>query len=124
MSDPRSSLGKRGENFVADRLRHAGYTILARNWRHSKFGEIDIVAQHADQIVFVEVRTRRGPAQIAVDAALSSVGTRKQVQLVRLAQAFLAAHNMHEAAWRIDVAAVGFQNGAFSLEIVRDAVEW
>ena len=124
MSDSRLNLGQRGEAFVAYRLAHAGYTLLARNWRHGKFGEIDIVAQRADEIVFVEVRTRRGPVQVAIDAALTSVNARKQAQLLRLAQAFLDAHHLHNVRWRIDVAAVGYENGAFSLEIVRDAVEW
>ncbi len=124
MSNSRPSLGQRGEAFVADHLIRAGYTLRARNWRDSRFGEIDIVAQRADEIVFVEVRTRRGPAQIASETALASVGARKQARLVRLAQAYLAAHNLNDIPWRIDVAAVGYENEAFSLEIVRDAVEW
>ena len=124
MSDPRPSLGQRGEAFVAHHLIRAGHTLLARNWRHGKSGEIDIVTRHGDEIVFVEVRTRRGPARMAVDAALASVDARKRAQLVRLAQAFLAAHHLNDVPWRIDVAAVAYEHGAFSLEIVRDAVEW
>jgi putative endonuclease len=124
MSDPRPSLGQRGEAFVAHHLVRAGHTLLARNWRHGKFGEIDIVTRHGDEIVFVEVRTRRGSAQVAVDAALASVDARKQAQLLRLVQAFLAEHNLNNVPWRIDVAAVAYEDGAYSLEIVRDAVEW
>jgi putative endonuclease len=124
MSDPRPSLGQRGEAFVAQYLVHAGHTLLARNWRHGKSGEIDIVTRHGGEIVFVEVRTRRGPAQLAVDAALASVDARKRAQLIRLAQAFLDARGLHNVSWRIDVAAVAYENGAYSLEIVRDAVEW
>jgi putative endonuclease len=124
MSDPRASLGQRGETFVANHLTRAGYTLLARNWRHGKDGEIDIVARRSDEMVFVEVRTRRGPPPIAVDAALASVNARKQTRLLRLVQAFLAAHNLESVAWRIDVAAVGYENGAFTLEIIHDAVEW
>jgi putative endonuclease len=124
MSDPRPSLGQRGETFVAQYLARAGYTLLARNWRHGKSGEIDLIARHHDEIVFIEVRTRRGAASFAVDAALASVDARKQAQLLRLAQAFLTTHNLDDVPWRIDVAAVGYENGAFTLEIVRDAVEW
>jgi putative endonuclease len=124
MSDSRRNLGQRGEDFVAYRLLRDGHSILARNWRHSQFGEIDIVARCGHEIVFVEVRTRSGPAPIAVNGALTSVDAHKQAKLVRLAQAFLDAHDLHDAVWRIDVAAVGYQNGAFSMEIIRDAVEW
>ncbi|MEW6580684.1 MAG: YraN family protein, partial [Chloroflexota bacterium] len=52
MSDPRRSVGQRGERAVAARLRRAGYTLLARNWRHRELGELDLVARHGDEIVF------------------------------------------------------------------------
>jgi len=53
----KKSLGDFGEEVAADRLRVKGYRILARNWRTSA-GEIDIIAQQNDVIVFVEVKTR------------------------------------------------------------------
>lgn len=125
MATPRQNLGQRGEQFVADFLRREGYTILARNWRDSRSGEIDIAARRGSgEIVFVEVRTRRGPLQEAVDWALESVDARKQARLVRLGQAFLAAHDLHDVAWRVDVAALGYQNGQFLMEIIRDAAAW
>ncbi len=125
MPDPRQTLGQRGESFVVYRLQQAGYTILARNWRLGSLGEIDITARHpSGEIVFVEVRTRRGPAQDVIDEALASVRATKQAKLLRLAQAFLDKHDLLDCPWRIDVAAVGYENRVFSLEIVRDAVEW
>lgn len=123
MSDPRQSLGKRGENLVAERLRRTGFTILARNWRHES-GELDIVAQNEAEIVFVEVRTRRGPLQSAITWALESVDERKQARLVQLAEAFLAAHDLEDVAWRIDVAAVGCDGNTLSMEVIQNAVSW
>ncbi len=124
MPDPRHSLGQRGETLVADSLRRAGYTILARNWRHGTTGELDIVARRGDQIVFVEVRTRRGPLEDAIGWALESVDEAKRARLADLAQAYLAAHDLERLTWRIDVAAVSVQGSVMAMEVVHHAVDW
>lgn len=124
MSDPRQSLGQRAEALVVERLRAAGYTILDRNWRHGKQGELDIVARHGDTLVFVEVRARRGPLQESIDYALESVNARKRNRLIRLAEAYLAVHGWQAMPCRITVVAVAFQGEAVSMEIIKDAVEW
>jgi putative endonuclease len=49
--------GKLGEQLAEDFLIKRGYTILHRNWRHSRY-EIDIVALKNDLPHFVEVKTR------------------------------------------------------------------
>ncbi len=54
-----AQLGKAGEKFVADFLRSKGYIIIKHNWRDSRYGEIDIVAENRENIVFVEVKTRQ-----------------------------------------------------------------
>ncbi len=124
MSDPRHTLGRRGERAVLARLRRDGYRILARNWRHPQLGELDIVARHEDEIVFVEVRTRQGARGHALEAALTSVDEAKQARLITLAQAFLAAHGLENAPWRIDVAAVACTGSTVTVTILPDAVEW
>ncbi len=50
-------LGEIGENLAIKFLEKNGYKILERNFR-SKFGEIDIIAQDKNTLVFVEVKTR------------------------------------------------------------------
>ena len=49
--------GKAGEEHIARWLESQGYEILARNF-HSRYGEIDIVAQRPPYIAFVEVKPR------------------------------------------------------------------
>ena len=49
--------GKLGEQLAEDFLVERGYTVLHRNWRHSRY-EIDIVALKNDLPHFVEVKTR------------------------------------------------------------------
>lgn len=60
----RSALGRYGETLAARRLTEAGMTVLQRNWRCGRTGEIDIVARDGDALVVCEVKTRRaGPYQ-------------------------------------------------------------
>ncbi len=111
--------GKRGEAIAAAALRRAGYTILDRNWRCA-VGELDLVARHRGDIVFVEVRARRD----GTETALESIGPRKSAKLARLAQVYLAAHGLDDAAHRIDVVAVDLASPTPSVEIIENAVGW
>jgi len=120
----RQTLGQRGEAFVAAHLQRAGCAVIERNWRRAPLGELDIVAREGASVVFVEVRTRRGPLTQAVEAALESVGAAKRARLLALAQAYLAEHDLEDAPWRVDLAAVACERGALALEIIPDALTW
>jgi putative endonuclease len=48
--------GRLGENLAVTYLEELGYRILERNFRYSRIGEIDIIAQEGDEVVFVEVK--------------------------------------------------------------------
>jgi putative endonuclease len=124
MSDARQRFGERGERAAAAWLRRAGYTVLARNWRHRELGELDIVARHGDEIVFVEVRARRGTLEQAMSAALESITERKRARLIALAQAYLDAHDLAGVRWRVDVAAVASAGGTLAIRIIPNALEW
>ncbi|HEX3053515.1 MAG TPA: YraN family protein [Aggregatilineaceae bacterium] len=123
MTDHRRTLGQQGEDWVAASFSRAGYTILARNWR-DPLGELDLVVRGPDEIVFVEVRTRRGPLPDAIAAALDSITPRKKARLIALAEAFRIAHQLDDLAWRVDVAAVSCDHRTFSMEVIHDAVDW
>ena len=75
---------------------------MERNFRCS-YGEIDIVAEEGDDLVFVEVKTRRGSAYGLPEEAVTA---RKQQKLIQVATAYLDLHGCMERAWRIDVIAV------------------
>jgi putative endonuclease len=117
----RRTIGSAGEALALKHLRTAGYDILTTGWR-SFVGEIDIVARHNGELVFVEVRARYDAER---GAALESIGKRKQNQMVRTARAYLADHHLEDAAWRIDVVAITFERGKPAhVEIVENAVGW
>ena len=53
-------LGRWGEWIALKYLRKLGWDIVARNWRGFQ-GEVDLIAYDGPFLVFVEVKTRRGP---------------------------------------------------------------
>jgi len=82
MSD-QSELGKLGEELATIFLQKNGYNIHERNWRFKK-GELDIIAEKNERMVFVEVKTR---ASDWFAKPTANVDIRKQRQITRAARA-------------------------------------
>lgn len=101
MGNGRKQLGAWGESVAATRLEAEGYRIVTRNWR-CRQGEIDLIAQAGEILVFVEVKTRRGRSMGTPEEALTP---QKSQKLIQLAQLYLAEHDL-DVDWRIDLVAV------------------
>jgi putative endonuclease len=101
VSNSRKRLGEWGESLAAEQLAANGYEIVERNWR-CKRGEIDLVAWAGLQLVFVEVKTRRGRAMGNPEEAVTQ---RKAQRLIELATIYVAELGV-EIDWRIDLVAV------------------
>jgi len=83
----RSAMGRYGEELAARRLADAGMTVLERNWRAGRTGEIDIVARDGDVLVVCEVKTRRaGPFQHPMAAVTPTKAERLRGLAERWAQ--------------------------------------
>lgn len=89
MSKARSGLGRYGEDLAARRLGEAGMTILERNWRCGRSGEIDIVARDGNTLVVCEVKTRRGGA---FQHPMAAVTPEKAQRLQTLAERWIQTH--------------------------------
>ncbi|GHD43889.1 YraN family protein [Streptomyces galbus] len=85
----RSALGRYGETLAARRLAEAGMTVLERNWRWGRTGEIDIVARDGDVLVVCEVKTRRSGAY---EHPMAAVTPEKAARLRGLAEGWIHAH--------------------------------
>jgi putative endonuclease len=116
----RQGLGRTGERMAGEALERRGYCILERNFRCS-YGEIDLVAEHEGELVFVEVKTRRGTTFGRPEEAVTF---RKQQKILEVAAYYLDVHDCSQRAWRIDVVAVQFdQTGKFEeIRIYQHAV--
>lgn len=119
MTDARKALGAAGERAAEQFLRRQRYTIVERNYR-TRAGEIDLIALDGSTVVFVEVKTRTGTAH---GSPFDAVNTRKQRQIVRVAQRFLAAKRLFERPARFDVVGVWWEDGKPRCELIRNAFD-
>jgi len=99
MKTQNKQIGQIGESLAVIYLKNKGYKILERNWG-SKFGEIDIICQIKQVIVFIEVKTKIGDE---FGSPEQMVTPHKLVQVQRMASQYFPAVNK---AKRIDVVAV------------------
>lgn len=100
---PRRRLGSQGEGHARRYLEGRGYAFLAANW-HCAAGELDLVMRAGDEIVFVEVKTRRGELAGRAEEAISAA---QQRRLLAAAEWFLAEHpDLEDLIWRIDLVAI------------------
>jgi putative endonuclease len=113
--DPRAR-GRQAEDAACRYLTARGLTLLARNFRCRR-GEIDLVMQEQDCVVFVEVRCRSNPR---FGGALESVDWRKREKLATTAQYYLQTHvRAAQLSARFDVIAVTIPGAR--IEWIKDA---
>jgi putative endonuclease len=89
MTITRLRTGRLAEARAAEHLRSLGYEILARNAR-TKYGELDLVALDRPALIFVEVKAARAGNKVGPERPVLWVTPRKQLQVRRLAAAWLA----------------------------------
>ncbi len=97
----KQQLGAAGERRAGRYLADLGYGFVTCNYR-TRFGEIDLIMQDGDTLVFVEVKTRRARHQGYPEEAVTWFKLR---HTVRAAEAYCTAHK-HTGNWRVDVVAV------------------
>lgn len=116
----RKTLGALGEKKAAQYLKKRGYRIREKNFR-CREGEIDIVAQDRDYLVFVEVRTRTGSE---FGTPEESVTVAKRGRLVSVAMAYLQTHRNLPSLWRFDVVAIEVtpEGQVSRLELIQNAI--
>ena len=98
-SPKRKLLGNWGEQRAARFLQQQGYQILEQNY-HCPWGEVDIVAQQDDCLVFIEVRTRKGES---FGTPAESATSDKRERLIATAETYLQSLEAQPKEWRIDV---------------------
>ena len=99
-------IGRFGENAAADYLRKKHYKIIGANYR-CRLGEIDLIAENRECVVFVEVKSRR---DAGFAEAREFVTASKQRKLIATAELWLA-QNPTEKQPRFDVIEVYCENG-------------
>jgi putative endonuclease len=94
--------GSQGESAACRLLEQRGYRVLARNFR-CRGGEIDIVAQDGEALVFVEVKQRSGASH---GTGCEAVTHEKRRRIIQAARLFAARRGLSERPIRFDVVAL------------------
>jgi putative endonuclease len=113
-------ISKIGENIAAKHLASNGYTIVCSNFR-KRCGEIDIIVEKDQHLVFVEVKTRTSHSMLT---ALASVSHSKQLRITRTAQEYLNLNKHYcNHNFRFDVIVVFYHkySDTFSVHHMEDA---
>ena len=109
-------LGKRGELIAIEYLESKGYKILENNWRTNR-KEIDIIAIDNNEIVFIEVKTRRnnhyGDPEEAVDM-------KKQKHLINAAEDYIFSNKI-DLDTRFDIISVIYDGRNHSINHIKEA---
>lgn len=114
MTSYRQKFGTWGEQIAAAYLKMRGFSIQDRNVR-TPYGEIDLVAQKADLLVFIEVKTRTS-AQFGMPE--DAINPKKREHLVACAEHYLQQQADFSGDWRIDVIAIRGKPGQPDPEIL------
>lgn len=115
--DERPARGRAGEDAALRVYEGRGYRALARNWRCS-LGELDLVVQRDDVLVFCEVKSRSGAA---FGGGYEAVTWSKRRKLRQLAEAFMQSYRPLDVHVRFDVASVWLGARGADVEIFEDA---
>ena len=94
--------GQQGQKLAERFLKKKGLRILARNINTGP-AEIDLVARHGREVVFIEVRSRWSDSDVRPE---ETVNRPKQQRLIRGAQAYLKSRRWEDRPVRFDVVAI------------------
>ncbi|MBQ5565674.1 MAG: YraN family protein, partial [Clostridia bacterium] len=82
--------GRLGEQYVCEYLKNEDFQIIQTNYK-TRYGEIDIIAEKDNLIVFVEVKTR---TKNSFTAGLESITKSKIKKVVKTALIYLTENNI------------------------------
>jgi len=115
-----STPGQLAENAAYDYLLAQGLKSVSRNYRIPS-GEIDIIMQDNDNIVFIEVRFRKNDH---FGNGAESVTSFKQNKIYRTALHFLQKHpKLAKYNYRFDVISMSLSNNQFIIDWIDDAFQ-
>lgn len=120
MSRYNLNFGRSSEDAAAVFLKNKGYKILRTNYR-VKFGEIDIIAEEASAICFIEVKSR---VNCSFGHPKEALTPRKREKISRAALAYLKENRLLNRSARFDVLSI-LKDGQSQtdFELIKDAFE-
>lgn len=114
-----TDLGHKGEAIAARYYQERGYLLLGHNFR-TRMGELDLILYKEGQIVFSEVKTRKGKR---LDTPAAAVDSHKQRRLILAAQIYLQKSPYADAPVRFDVVEVTPAPQGWQVHCILDAFQ-
>ena len=116
----RKELGDIGEELAKKFLKKKGYRIRETNYR-CREGEIDIIAEKKDYLVFIEVRTKTSSGFGSPEESVTSA---KKDKLITSALIYMSSHKNLPSSWRIDFVGIelGENDKATRIELIENAI--
>ena len=105
------------EELAVDFLQKKGYRIIQRNYRF-EHGEIDIIAEDSNVLVFVEVKARRSKEFGEPEDAVT---LRKREKIKATADGYIFENNIDDIECRFDVVAIDYQDNKTEIRHIQDA---
>ena len=99
--------GNQGEEIAAKFLETKGYSIIKRNFKFGKTGEIDIIAKLDNTLIFVEVKMR---TNYLFGNAIEQISLKKRENWRKAAEGFMFQNNISNQECRLDLIAVDMKN--------------
>ncbi len=114
----RQRIGKQAEKKACRYLQRQGLKLLTKNY-HSRFGEIDLIMQDNDTLIFIEVRCRQDNAQVS---AAESVNFSKIQKIHKTAEHYLIQFEQVPVC-RFDVIAMTYnkKNSDYTIDWIKNA---
>ena len=112
-----NDLGREGETRSVLYLLLRDYHILECNW-HGAACEIDIIAAHYGEIVFVEVKTRNFHDGTSPEEAVTS---NRMYRMSRAAEEYLTTHRLQDYPFRFDIISILVKDEEWKLQHIKQA---
>jgi putative endonuclease len=111
-----AELGKQGEQLAAEHMESLGLNVVHRNWRNRHL-EIDLIAENATTVIFVEVKTRSFDY---LEQPFEAVKKNKRTNLIKAADFYMRERDS-DKEFRFDIISIVWTQKGPKLEHIEDA---
>lgn len=109
-------IGKEGEKIAFHHLKKEGYKILSQNYQ-KRFGEVDIIAEKDNEIIFIEIRSKRKDDF----SPILTITQEKIRKLKNLALSYLSENGIVDKQIRFDIIGIVKKDGDIFIEHLKNA---
>ena len=111
-------IGKIGEALASKYLQDNGYKIIERNFK-CRQGEIDIITEYKEELIFIEVKTR---TNLKYGKPIEAVNQIKEKHIKKATSYYLYKNNKENERIRIDVIEVYYLKDKYRINHIKQII--